>query len=186
MRLLLLAVLVLSTGCGVIESMNDKCGGEHEDLCLAILGGAEDAKNRAGDAEQQTQIDLLLQMIETNNLNLSNQILALEALGQSNTNLINGLQTQIDNLQLQINNNISQIAILHGYNNIVDTIDICGDGPGVDEVLLRLSNGKILASFSQNASGLNTRFAILTPGNYVSTDSQNCFFTVQANGNVVW
>jgi hypothetical protein len=171
MRLLLSAVLVLSTGCGVIESMNDKCGGEHEDLCHAILGGSEDDKNRQIDSEQQTQIDLMLQMIETNNLNLSNQILALEAIDAD-------LQLQISNLQLQINNNISQIAILQGYNNIVSVIDPCFDGPGVDEVLLRLSSGVILASYSQNASGLNTRFAVLGNATYQTSDGTNCTFTV--------
>lgn len=64
-------------------------------------------------------------------------------------------------------------------------IDPCGDAPGiVDEVLLKLHNGQILVSFSDNASGLNTRFAVLGAGSYRTTDGTNCNFSVDGSGNV--
>lgn len=69
----------------------------------------------------------------------------------------------------------------------VGLIDPCGDAPGIyDEVFLQLANGMILASFSSNASGLNTRFSVLIPGNYVTTDGSNCHFSVNSSGQVVY
>lgn len=64
-------------------------------------------------------------------------------------------------------------------------VDPCGDSPAVhDEVLLKLGDGTLLASFSDNASGLNTHFALLTDGSYVTTDGSACYFSV-VNGEVV-
>lgn len=72
-----------------------------------------------------------------------------------------------------------------GEAAVLEVIDPCGDAPGIyDEVILRLANGQLLASFSQNASGLNTRFSILTAGNYVTTDGSNCHFSVSLDGEV--
>lgn len=68
-----------------------------------------------------------------------------------------------------------------------ELVDPCGDTPGkTDEVLLRLANGQLLVSFSDNAAGLNTRFAVLSPGTYMTTDGTLCLFTVQNDGTVVW
>lgn len=70
---------------------------------------------------------------------------------------------------------------------IVDVINPCGDAPSVyDEVLLKLANGSFLASFSDNASGSNTRFSIIPAGSYVTTDSTSCHFTIHADGIVTW
>lgn len=63
--------------------------------------------------------------------------------------------------------------------------DPCGDKPGVyDEVFLQLANGQYLASFSDNTSGLNTRFAVLVPGNFVTSDGSACYFTVDNLGAI--
>lgn len=68
----------------------------------------------------------------------------------------------------------------------VAVIDPCGDKPGViDEVLLRLNDGSILASVSDKANGQNTRFAILPPNNYMTTDGSNCYFTITTSGDVI-
>ena len=67
----------------------------------------------------------------------------------------------------------------------VGIVDPCGDAPGVyDEVFVKLQNGTLLASFSENANGKNTRFSVLTPGTYVTTDGDNCVFTVTAGGSI--
>lgn len=77
-------------------------------------------------------------------------------------------------------------AVLPGFTPVA-VVDPCGDAPGVyDEVLLRLANGSILASFSQNASGLNTRFSLIPAGTYGTTDGTGCVFTVHSNGSVTW
>lgn len=71
----------------------------------------------------------------------------------------------------------------YGEISIVGIIDPCGDSPNVnDEILLKLSNGALLASFSDDASGKNTHFAYLTPGNYETTDGTHCHFTVTDYG----
>jgi hypothetical protein len=68
---------------------------------------------------------------------------------------------------------------------IVEVIDPCGDNPSkqFEEVLLRLSNGQILAHFS---SGNKEFFSLLSPGNYVTTDGTNCHFTVDAKNNITY
>ena len=64
-------------------------------------------------------------------------------------------------------------------------VDPCGDSPGIhDEVFIRLQNNTLLASFSDSASGLNTRFSVLTPGTYQTTDGSHCTFTVDSSFNL--
>jgi hypothetical protein len=140
----------------------------------------------------QSQIDLniayeqyLLSLINSNSGNITT-LQSNMSLVQSNLlNLqsqLNTTNTNVSNQQTQINNNISQLAVLNGYNNIVSIKDPCGDKSGVfDEVFLVLSTGEMLSSFSDNANGLNTRFSLLTPGSFVTTDSSSCKFTVVAD-----
>lgn len=67
----------------------------------------------------------------------------------------------------------------------VAIVNPCGDAPGVyDEIFLKLQNGALIASFSANSSGLNTRFSILTAGSYVTTDGDNCAFSLDSAGNI--
>lgn len=62
---------------------------------------------------------------------------------------------------------------------LVDVIDPCGDGPGVDEVLLQFNDGLILAWYK------DLGFSVLTEGNnYQTTDAQKCKFTI-LNGEVI-
>lgn len=108
------------------------------------------------------------------NNNLNNTTIQL-------TNDFNGL---IGTLQNQINENTQKIAQLQGYNNIISMINPCGDDPlKYDEIFLRLSSGSIIAGFSDNKNGLNTRFSELKPGNYVTTDGTNCTFEVKMLNN---
>jgi hypothetical protein len=68
---------------------------------------------------------------------------------------------------------------------VVAIEDPCGDAPGIyDEVLLKLASGQVLASFSDNSSGKNTRFALLPPGSYVTTDGSSCHFTLNVDGSL--
>lgn len=63
-------------------------------------------------------------------------------------------------------------------------IDPCGSESSYDEVLLQLGNGDIIASLSDNASGNNTRFSLIGPGSYVTTDGTSCHFTVNSDKTV--
>lgn len=61
----------------------------------------------------------------------------------------------------------------------VALVNPCGNAPGIwNEVFLKLADGTILASFSDNANGKNTRFSVLTDGTYQTTDGDNCVFTL--------
>ena len=72
-------------------------------------------------------------------------------------------------------------------NNIASVIDPCGDAPGiVDEVLLQLASGELLVFFANNVNSDYGRLAIIPPGSYMTTDGQNCYFTVNADHSVIW
>lgn len=67
----------------------------------------------------------------------------------------------------------------------VGIINPCGDAVNIyDEVFIKLANGMILASFSDNANRKNTRFSVLIPGIYQTTDGDNCVFTLDNQGNL--
>jgi hypothetical protein len=68
--------------------------------------------------------------------------------------------------------------------SVVDVIDPCGPSGGFDEVFLRLANGTVVASFSDNAAGQNTRLSILVDGSFVTSDGTNCNFSVTTNTSV--
>ncbi len=68
--------------------------------------------------------------------------------------------------------------------SVVDVIDPCGPSGGADEVFLRLANGTVVASFSDNAAGQNTRLSILNDGTFETSDGTNCVFTVTTDTSV--
>jgi hypothetical protein len=70
--------------------------------------------------------------------------------------------------------------------SIVELVNPCGDAPYIyDELFLRLGNGRLVASFSDNSSGKNTRFSELVPGSYMTTDGDGCIFTVTSDFQIV-
>ena len=81
-------------------------------------------------------------------------------------------------------------AGVSGTNSIMDIIDlrhtVCGlPTVNFSEVIIKLADGRMLSSFSDNDSGKNTRFTILVPGiTYSTTDGNSCRFRITANGNV--
>lgn len=61
----------------------------------------------------------------------------------------------------------------------VEAIQACGNmGGGYREILLRLSNGQILASFSEDTGGTMTRLTLLPDGTFMNTDSSGCVFSL--------
>lgn len=72
---------------------------------------------------------------------------------------------------------------LDGAHAVLEIIDPCNKQGAFDEVLLRLSNGALLAYFTQGS--FNTSFlTLLTPGQYQTTDGTNCHFTVNSDLSV--
>lgn len=102
-------------------------------------------------------------------------------------NLQSNQDEQDRQLQSMYNEFMRELAELQGYIGIVEIIEPCGDVVGtLDEVLLRLSDGSILASVSDSQGGHNTRFSLLSPGAYQVTDGTKCQFIVTSTGEVVW
>ena len=67
----------------------------------------------------------------------------------------------------------------------VGIISACGEASSPwKEVLICLSNGSLLSSFSETMSGQDTRLAIIPDGNYINTDESGCNFTVSSNSTV--
>lgn len=66
---------------------------------------------------------------------------------------------------------------------VESVIDPCNAGPGFNEVLLKLADGHILAHYADKEKQFLT---FIGPGNYVTTDGTNCYFTVTATGDVTW
>lgn len=176
-----LLLTVALTACG----KDNKVSSQDEQIRSLI------AALNVARTEAETQAGL----IEALNSALAGLLITLESLGATS----DAMQLQLDALQLQLvaleasqeqaEDNITSIlidlAVLQGYTHVAEILNPCGDAPGiVDEVLLKLSTGEILASFSANQSGLNTRFSIIGNGTYSVTDGSVCTFTI-LNGNLL-
>lgn len=147
-----------------------------------------EVKTRLSDLEQRVAslgVSRLL-MISSMNFQQSQLNALFEADGELSESIAN-LQSSLSSAQTMINALSSQIVTLQNNVNISQVIDPCNDAPNkYDEVIFKMSNGTYVASFSDNASGLNTRFSVLPVGNYQSTDGTNCRFSVNANGTLTW
>jgi hypothetical protein len=111
------------------------------------------------------------------------------------TVILTGLDSNDDNT-LTANEVTSSATVCNGTNgaqgiqgiqgpvstfSVVSAITPCGKTSSpYKEVLLCLQSGDILASFSDNANGLNTRFAFITTGSFIDTDDSGCTFNVSA------
>lgn len=123
--------------------------------------------------------------LNTQFANIDVGITNLETAMQDVNTAVSSLESNVTVLQAQVSSSLVSIATLQGYNNIVSIKDPCGAQGAYNEVLLKLSNGKYLASFSETANGLNTRFVLLTDGNFRTTDGSGCYFTVSGSGTVI-
>lgn len=168
MKLLTITALFLTlSSCG-LQNQIDNLRRDHK-------------KSELRDREQDRRLDALEADMATarEHLTLLNNTLSNEELESS------GLQSLVTILQGQVNSALVQIAVLQGYNNIVEIKDPCGAQGAYNEVLLKLSNGKYLASFSENSQGKNTRFVVLTDGTFQTTDGSGCYFTISDGGTVI-
>jgi len=85
--------------------------------------------------------------------------------------------------------NQQSMTICNGQNAVtpaytpVEPIYACGNTVAYKEVLLRLSNGQVLGSVSDNTSGKMTRLAFLTDGSFVNTDNSGCSFSLSTSSD---
>lgn len=69
----------------------------------------------------------------------------------------------------------------NGADAYFEVIDPCGRQATHDEILFRMSDGRLFAYFE---NGGKRYLTIITPGTYQTTDGTNCVFVVDANGEV--
>ena len=70
-----------------------------------------------------------------------------------------------------------------GIDSIIEIIDPCGPSGGFDEILLRLSDNRLLAYFEDGEG--NRHLVIIPPGTYRTTDAQRCLFKVTEDMEVI-
>lgn len=96
------------------------------------------------------------------------------------TQLSNGLRISCpDGTESVVLN--GQDAAPPSYYGVTSIVDPCGRQGSFDEVLLKLSNGQILAHF---ASGAQQFLAIIGNGTYSTTDGTSCTFTITSEGEI--
>lgn len=162
--MLALMALALLSGCGLQNQVNDlKSRADHDETAINDLYARLNALNSA----------------------LASTNAQLISLGSQQASGNAALQGAITTLQGQQATLMVQIATLQGYKNIVAIKDPCGTQGAYNEVFLQLANGNYLASFSDNANGLNTRFTVLTDGTFTTTDGTHCSFTVSGGGKII-
>lgn len=194
--ILVIAMAMLS-GCGVMEGLGDGCQDSEglESACHAVFGGAKDRdqdnqidsiKKRLTSLESEvvvirSEMDSQGQTINMLNVDLQNAIASNSASVASIQSQLTAAQAALVTQQTSLNAALTSIAVLQGNTSIIAVLDPCGvQGTNANEVLLKLTDGTLLASFSDSASGMNTRFSVLKDGNYVTSDGTLCFFTVTA------
>ena len=170
MKIVLLASLLMVTGCG-------------NDIRRAI--GA-DYNNRI--QRDDTRIKVLERRVMETEASIEENIFEMqyfsELLGQmSDAELAQNQEMRDEQIlaQAQIDHLVEQLAVLQGYDSIIATVDPCGDGHGYDEVLMRTVSGKWIAYFE---SGSNRFLSVIPEGNYRTTDQQSCNFSIDSQGNL--
>jgi uncharacterized coiled-coil protein SlyX len=106
----------------------------------------------------------------------------LEQLLVTATANYNAINASISSLQFQVNTSVMQLGEIKVRESVVEFLDPCGDSSGYDEILLKMSSGKVIAYFEDNG---NRHLTILNPETaYQTTDVQKCKFKVDIDGNL--
>jgi hypothetical protein len=182
----LLAILTLSlVGCGISNDVANNCGGELKPLCHAIFGpGDKELTGRVEDIEErelevQTQLDSILSSINALEIALSQLEIDVNASEDALTVITNQITIlEDDATQLQV-----ELVEIQGETRVTELLDPCGDHPNnFDEVLLRTSNGDLVAYFEV---GSKRFLSVLSRGqSYATTDQQACNFSVNSLGQL--
>lgn len=154
-------------GTNGIDGVNGLAGDNGYNSLVSLVAGANSCSN--GGTTLLTGLDL----------NRNNSLDTLEVMASAQIcNGQNGADGE-DGVD-------GEDASLSGFTPIA-LVNPCGDAPGVyDEIFIKLANGTLIASFSENANGKNTRFVILTAGTYQTTDGDNCVFTLNNSGTITY
>lgn len=142
-------------------------------LCLTACAKPTDGKNGADGSRGPSG-------------NTGHSVAVMSA-AASSSQCINGGYVMLFSIDTNDNSlvdddNPTSITVCNGENGAVapstpvDYINPC-DGTTIgEEVMLILADGSILSSFSETIAGKNTRLAIVSDGDYTTTDGTSCVF----------
>jgi len=185
-HVLAMLISIQFLGCGVAEHVNYHCdNSDLESLCTTVFGGLDREQTERIDGIDQRLAELEL-TVDDNISDINNLTIRLNSLQtdvEGNASEISAMQDLINNLQTTTNLTQVQITQIQNSDTITEIIDVCGDGSGYDEVILRATNGKLMAYFE---SGSKRFLSLLPVGTYQTTDNTSCTFKVIANGDVCW
>lgn len=128
-----------------------------------------------------------LPSLEADILSLGGQLTSLNTLYNNLNTSIISLQNGATSLQGQVNAQLVRIVALENAqtnspDRITEIVDPC---PSINatwkEVLIKTASGKYFAYFENGGQRFLT---VLPVGNYRTTDSRSCNFTVNSNGTV--
>lgn len=208
----MMVLAALMTGCGLQNQINslkhdvsetntriDTLQRELQYTVFAITGLQEqaianqyrDARERKDRAEAIGRLQYELETLDNTTENTANdlriQIAALQnqqllayTMQQAELNSVNAT---VAAMQAQANANQAAITALQLNVTVAGMIDPCGkSSSGYDEVLMRLSDGKVVAYFE---SGNSRHLSVLETGvRYQTGDLQACQFQVNAVGQI--
>lgn len=141
-----------------------------------------DVMNQINDIN--SDIANLQNTVTVNNNTVQSQLAVLNNSLNSLTTNQTLLQNQINSVQANVTTLMAQMVNLQQNQSVTSIVDPCGDGPGFDEVLLKMSNGKYVAYFQQG----NNRMLTVLQNNttYQTTDQQGCTFSLNSTGVISW
>ena len=130
----------------------------------------------------QTNSDIanLQNTVTVNNNTVQSQLAVLNNSLNSLTTNQTLLQNQINSVQANVTTLMAQMVSIQQNQTVTAIVDPCGDGPGLDEVLLKMSNGKYVAYFENGGNRFLT--VLQTNVTYQTTDNQHCNFIISSSG----
>lgn len=146
----------------------------------------------------QKELDSILDMIEEEERSgreilvslqaLEDRIVVLELLEQSLDgrieSTVSGMVESIENATVANSVAVDNLrAALEALpSRPVEYIELCGNADRFGEILVRLSDGTLVAIYAEKNK---ERLAIIKPGRYITTDGYDCRFEVTEDGDVV-
>lgn len=103
-----------------------------------------------------------------------------------------------DGIKNELEHIVSSSPVCNGQNGVngqngadapipaygfVEAIFPCGNTTAFKEVLIRMQNGQVLASFSDNPQGAMTRLVLIPDGTYMNTDNSGCQFSLSTSAD---
>lgn len=104
----------------------------------------------------------------------------------------------LDGMKSDLEHVVSSSPVCNGHNGLdgqagsdapipaygfVEAIFPCGNTTAFKEVLIRMQNGQILSSFSDNPQGAMTRLVLIPDGTYMNTDNSGCQFSLSTSND---